>query len=312
MKADQKRVMTEAAAWVEWADRPMTETADAAAFEAWMAQSEANRAAFADLAAVWRSDALGEAAELAVSSKPAKRHQLSWRFLIPAGAAVMASAAVAGLFTPFLDYRTIATGRAEQRMIELADGTSVRMNGGARLKVRQGVLSRTVALEQGEAFFDVRHDGRRFTVTTGDGRVQVMGTAFNVDRLSSGQTEVALYRGAVRLNGRDKTEMDLKPGERAVLERGRLRRTTPASTAAPDWMDGWFDAQDASLEQLVEELDRFSTTPIVIEGRAARKRVSGRFKVSDPTSVLELIEIAYGVSVSNENGRILIRDHISQ
>ncbi|WP_313015311.1 FecR family protein [Brevundimonas sp.] len=310
MKADEKRMMVEAAAWVEWSGRPMTEAADAAAFEAWMGRSEAHRAAFADLAALWRSDALGEAVERA-APKPAKRHRSPWRFLIPAGTAVAASVVVAGLLAPFSDYRTVETARAEQRTIVLADGTSVQMNGGARLKVRQGLLGRTIALEQGEAFFDVHHDGRRFTVTTGDGRIQVMGTAFNVDRLSSGQTEVSLYRGAVRLKGRGKTEIDLKPGERAVLERGRVRRASPAAAVAPDWMDGWFDAEDASLEQLVEEMDRFSATPIVVDGHAARKRVSGRFRVSKPASVLDLIAVAYDVSVSNENGRVLIRDHNS-
>lgn len=312
MKVDEKRMMAEAAAWVEWAGRPMTEAADAAAFEAWMGHSEAHREAFADLAALWRSDALGEAVERASAPKPAKRHRSPWRFLIAAGTAVAASVVIAGLFAPFADYRTIETARAERRTIVLADGTSVQMNGGARLKVRQGILGRRVALEQGEAFFDVRHDGRRFTVTTGDGRIQVMGTAFNVDRLSSGQTEVSLYRGAVRLKGRGKTEMDLKPGERAVLERGRLRRASPAAAVEPDWVDGWFDADDASLEQLVEEMDRFSATPIVVEGHAARKRVSGRFQVSEPPSVLELIAVAYDVSVSNENGRVLIRDHNSK
>lgn len=311
MKADRKRVMAEAAAWVEWAGRPMTEAADAAAFEDWMKRSEAHRAAFADLAALWRSDALGEALERATAPKPVTRHRLPWRFLIPAGTAA-AAVVVVGLFAPLTDYRTVETARAEQRTIMLADGTSVRMNGGARLKVRQGLMKRTVALEQGEAFFDVRHDGRRFTVTTGDGRIQVMGTAFNVDRLSSGQTEVSLYRGAVRLKGRGKTVMDLKPGERAVLEHGRLRRRPPASTVAPDWMDGWFDAEDASLQQLVEEMDRFSATPIAVEGYAARKRVSGRFQVSEPASVLELIEVAYDVSVINQKDRILIRDHISK
>ncbi len=308
MKAEEKRVMAEAAAWVEWAGRPMTEAAEAAAFEAWMERSEAHRAAFADLAALWRSDALGEAVERVAAPRPATRRRSPWRFLIPAGTAVAASVVAAALFAPLADYRTVATGRAEQRTVMLADGTSVRMNGGARLKVRQGLLGRTVALEQGEAFFDVRHDGRRFTVTTGDGRVQVMGTAFNVDRLAAGRTEVSLYRGAVRLKGRGKMEMDLKPGERAVLEHGRLRRAPPTAAVAPDWMDGWFDAEDASLEQLAEEMDRFSATPIVVEGRAARKRVSGRFQVSQPDLVLELIEVAYDVSVSKENGRVLIRD----
>ena len=101
MKVDEKRMMAEAAAWVEWAGRPMTEAADAAAFEAWMGHSEAHREAFADLAALWRSDALGEAVERASAPKHAQRHRSPWRFLIAAGPAVAATVVIAGLFAPF-------------------------------------------------------------------------------------------------------------------------------------------------------------------------------------------------------------------
>lgn len=307
MKANDKR-MAEAAAWVDWAARPFTEAEDAAAFERWM-DSETNRQAFADLSALWRSDALGEAAAgLAVETPRRRTWSVSWRLAIPS---IMAAAVgvAAILFAPWMDYRTVETARAETRRVVLADGSTVRMNGAARLSIRQSPMRRSAALQQGEAFFDVRHDGRPFTVDTGEGAVRVMGTAFNVDRLELGRTEVALYRGAVRVRDRANEEMDLKPGDRVVLERGRMRRGAPVRIAQPDWLDGWFDAQDASLGQLVEELDRFSAMPIMIQGSARRTRISGRFHVAQPQSVLELIEAAYGVDVAEENGRILINGH---
>jgi len=311
LKAKDKRIMAEAAAWVDWAARSDSTAEDAAAFERWMGADEAHREAFAALAALWRSDALGEAAaDLATAPASPRRRSWSvpWRFAVPSAMAAAAGAAVV-LFAPWADYRTVETGRAETRTVTLADGSTVRLNGAARLVVRQGLMRRSATVQQGEAFFDVRHDGRAFTVDTGEGVVQVMGTAFNVDRLEPGRTEVALYRGAVRVRDRSDETMEMRPGDRVVLERGRLRRGAPVRAARPDWMDGWFDAQDASLGQLVEELDRFSDKPIVVEGSARRTRISGRFHVARPASVLELIEAAYGVEVKEESDRILISGH---
>lgn len=313
MRANETRILTEAAGWVEWAGRPATKAEDASAFEAWMAESTAHQQAFADLAALWRSDALGEAvADLARTEPVRRRRPLPWNLLVPAGMAT-ALALCVGVFAPLGQYGSYETARGETRTVALADGSTVRLNGAARIQVSQGLLGRSVSLEQGEAYFDVRHDGRPFSVSTSEGEVRVLGTAFNVDRLASGRTEVSVYRGAVRFGARRQPALDLRPGDRVTLEHGRLLRATGASTSPqPDWFDGWFDADDASLGQLVEEADRFSPKPIVIDAAAARIRVSGRFNVSHSEDVLELMGAAYGVDVKEEPGRILISRHNRQ
>ncbi|NBW08910.1 MAG: hypothetical protein EBR82_12885 [Caulobacteraceae bacterium] len=306
----EDRIRAEAAAWVDWAGGARTDTAEAAAFERWMGESERHRAAFADLAALWRSDALGEAAA-EVARAPAKRKRPArafWPGLVPTGFALAAAAAVV-VMAPLGDYRTLETARGETRTVQLADGSTVRMNGAARLKIRQSLINRSVALDAGEAWFDVRHDGRPFSVSTVEGQVKVLGTAFNVDRLASGRTEVSVYRGAVSFGARSQKAFTLRPGEQAAIESGRLMRIAAAAHRQPDWFDGWFDAGDASMAQLVEELDRFSDTPIEVDSGAAAMRVSGRFEVSHPEAVLELIKVAYGVEISERDGRILISGH---
>lgn len=313
MKAQDTRILTEAAAWVEWAGGTTSRDEEAVAFEHWMGESPAHREAFADLAALWRSDALGEAvAEMARTEPARRRRDLPWNLFVPAGVAA-ALAVCVGVFAPLGQYASFETARGESRTVVLADGSTVRLNGAARIQVSQGFLGRSVALERGEAWFDVRHDGRGFSVTTAEGKVQVLGTAFNVDRLASGRTEVSVYRGAVRFGARRRPTMDLRPGDRASVENGRLE-TSPiaASDRQPDWFDGWFDAGDASLGQLVEEADRFSAKPLVVDGRAARIRVSGRFNVARPEDVLEVMKTAYGVDVVEEHDRILISRHGTQ
>lgn len=306
MRAERDRIKTEAAAWVDWSTRSDASDEKAAAFDRWMSASEANRAAFAELASVWRSDALGEATAL-IASRRTRRRRASWMVLAPVGA--LASALlVIGVLGPWLDHRVVETARGERREIVLADGSRVTLSGSARLSVEQGLLRRSATLEAGEAFFDIRHDGRPFSVDLGDGVVEVLGTAFNIDRLETGRTEVDLYRGAVFISTRAGASMALVPGQRGVLEHGRVRQLAPIAAGAPDWMDGWFDTPDAALSQLAEELDRFSPIPIVVaDERARRIRISGRFRVADPASVLDLIQTAYDVQVETQTDRVLIK-----
>lgn len=312
MKSNDELILAEAAAWVDWTSRPDAEPQKADAFERWMEADAAHRAAFADLSALWRSDALGEAAEdiaLGVGRPP--RRAFAWQAMVPVGLTASAVLAVVGLFAPLADYRTLETGRAETRDVTLADGTLVRMSGHSRLKVRQSLVRRSATLENGEVFFDVRPGGRNFVVDSPEGQVRVTGTAFNVDRSTTGRTEVSLYRGAVRVSDRAGGAAGLAPGDRAVMGQGRFRYTPASNRGAvsdtPDWLNGWFDTHDASLARLVEELDRFSTTPIVIDETASGMRISGRFHVAEPARVLEVMRVAYGVEVERRPDSILIR-----
>jgi transmembrane sensor len=305
---NDKRIMAEAAAWADRASHPDADLDDAAAFESWMNASPAHRAAFAEMIALWRSDALTQAAAEVEQRADLRRPlRVPWRLAAPSALAMAAVCIAAVLVAPWMDHRTLETRRGETRTVALADGTSIRLNGDARLSIRQSPLWRAATLERGEAWFEVRHDGRPFVVDAGEGEVRVMGTAFNVDRMACGRAEVTLYRGAVRLRTRGGQVLDLEPGDRAMLEHGRIRPTTHSLSTRPDWTDGWFDAEETTLGRLVAEIDRFSRTPVVIDGQASRIPVSGRFRLTDPPATLALIERAYDVRIDTTGETIVVR-----
>ncbi|MDP1618665.1 FecR domain-containing protein [Phenylobacterium sp.] len=302
-------ILQEAAAWVEWSSRVgAAEPRALADFEAWMAKSPAHREAYADLAALWRSEALVEAAA-AVAARPRRRWRGFMRIGAPVGLA-LASAMMAVIFAPIFQFQTFETGRGEMRRLQLADGSTAHLSGAARVHIRQGLLGRTVVLDQGEAFFDVNKDGRPFEVQTDEARVQVLGTAFNVDRLASGRVELSVYRGAVSFRARGGPSEELGRGERASVDNGLLLVATPFDPLdGPDWMGGWFDASDASLAELVEKLDRFSERPITLANpQLGERRISGRFQISEPDKVMSVMAAAYGVRITEVGGRIVISD----
>lgn len=304
MSRNDTRTLAEAAAWVEWASQPNPSPERAPDFDRWMADP-AHREQFADLLALWRSDALAEAARV-VQARAQRRKAPAW-IGWTAGASTLAAAALALVTAPLLENTAFETPRGGGQAVVLADGSQVRLSGDARIEVAQGLTFRRVRLARGEAYFDVRHDARRpFRVDAGPAQVRVLGTAFDLDRHSAGQVDLAVYRGAVRLQTPGGASTRLVRGERAAVVAGEIVPVAQPVGAEPDWLAGWADASDAPLGQLLEEIGRFADRPVVAADGVDQRRISGRFHVADTQSALAALSLAYGVSVTVEPHRYLI------
>lgn len=103
--------------------------------------------------------------------------------------------------------------------LTLSDGTRVWVNAGSRIKypVQFAKRSRNVTVK-GEAFFDVRHDGRPFIVSTMLGDVKVLGTTFDVNAYRSNEVLTTLVSGRVQYTAQNGTKTILSPGEQAVAK----------------------------------------------------------------------------------------------
>src|SRR5262249_53909848 len=140
-----------------------------------------------------------------------------------AGAATLAAAAVALMTAPVLESTAFETPRGAGQSGGLADGSKVRLSGDARIEVAQGPAVPQVRLARGEAYFDVKHDARRpFRVDAGPAQVRVLGTAFDLDRHAAGQVDLAVYRGAVRLQATGGGWERVVRGQRAAVIGGEI------------------------------------------------------------------------------------------
>lgn len=198
---------------------------------------------------------------------------------------------------------SIHTRRGETRAVRLPDGTTLRLDGATRLTVRYGQAARDVTLADGAAYFDVAHDpARPFTVRAGDGVVRVLGTAFNVDR-TAGRMDVAVYRGAVRLAGRDDARGEWVPaGWRGHVVRGHARPAARFDARMDDAGQGWLDVDGLRLVDLVAILNRRSG-PVIVPPPAplANLPISGRFRTDDARSLLDALGMSYGFSVDRKD-----------
>ncbi len=286
MPAISERAMEEAIAWrIRLAD------ADADAwsrFTLWLERDAANAAAYDALAL-----AEGEACE-SLAARPAGRpapaaaaryapdhgRQTGRRTRRVVGGLALAAALVAAIGVPALLRRggtgyTIVTRPGEHRMIGLADGTRIDLNGGTRLGLDRA-NPRMARLDAGEALFSVRHDpGVPFEVAIGSSHVRDMGTVFNVARVA-GVTEVAVAEGAVLYNPRAEA-VALSAGDRLVdpdgpspIRRSRIDRRNVAS-----WRQGRLMFRDAPLAEVADAIGRLTGATIAVDPAIAGRPFTG-------------------------------------
>jgi transmembrane sensor len=295
----------------DWLMRVRAAPADAElarAFEDWLDLSEDNRRAFAGVVRSW--ELIGEVPsvhtdEWAHDAEPrrpalAVHRARRWRSL--AVVTALAACLVAFLAYPALlmlieaDYRT-STGTS--RAVTLDDGTRIALGADSAIAVDMTADRRAVRLLQGEAFFDVQPDpARPFVVDAGGVDVSVLGTSFNV-RLSSADTVVELAEGSVDLDypGHAGAQARLAPGQSALvdLDTGRLTRGEIAPQDIGSWREGRLFVQDATIADVVEQLQRYHPAWITVpDGALAARRVTGLYDLADPDRALRALVEPHG------------------
>jgi transmembrane sensor len=167
------------------------------------------------------------------------------------------------------------------RDVALADGTHMTLAPAARVRVDLAGTRRKVALDRGAVTLAVAHDATRpFQVTAQGRRIIDVGTRFKV-AVESDAVRVALYEGALRIEGGSKTTV-LRPGEQLVAYRGKPDVVTriPANDEGGAEL---IQLDNVTLAAAAQTINHGSTLKLAVpDPRIAQLRVSGRFRASDP------------------------------
>lgn len=292
---------------VEWLMRLDAAPQDAtlrAQFEAWLAESDRRRAAYAVVEPVWRLSA-----DLAPPSAPAtvaslgdaRRPTRPWRRAAVATFGALA-AGLALYFLPVLQLHLQAdhlTGVAEQRDVVLDDGSKVALDAGSAIAVRYVAARREIELLSGQAFFEVTPNRARPFVVTADGvTVTVTGTAFSVATAASGVT-VSVQSGSVDVADRTGTRLatSLVRGDRVQVSReGRVAKGQVVADDVASWRDRRLVVYDMPVREVVEQLGRYRRGTIVFgDGAIAGRLVTGMIDLRRPAEALQaLVDLQQG------------------
>lgn len=208
------------------------------------------------------------------------------------------------------EYNTLVNPRGSQiATMILSDGSKVWLNAGSSITYPVAFTGneRNVKIE-GEAYFEVAHNAAMpFRVSNGDIQVQVLGTHFNINAYpDEADIKVTLLEGSVKLVDNNNKAM-LKPGQQ-----GRVVRTNATSTAQAikvlsnvdidrimAWKNGLFDFQDATLQEVMRQLERWYDIDVAYEKNIPKIEFVGKMGKD-----LTLQEVLRGLELSKVHSKI--------
>ncbi len=199
--------------------------------------------------------------------------------------------------------------------VTLADGTKIWLNSGTQFSypVRFTGNTREVYLS-GEAFFDVKSDpSRPFRVITGDLKIEVTGTRFNVSSYESdATTQAVLLSGKISAekNRRFAHPLELAPGERIVYDKkeDNLEKDQVNVELYASWVNGYLIFENEPIGKVFKKLERYYNKSILTEKLSGRITFSGKLDLAENLEkVLENIAFSASFSVESANDAIVIK-----
>lgn len=201
-----------------------------------------------------------------------------------------------------LQFMQLITPKGGQYQITLPDGTQVWLNAASKLTYPdhfEGAY-RQVELE-GEAYFAVSKDTHPFIVKSRGQQVLVLGTDFNIMAYAEeSDIQTALVAGAVKVN-----ETLLKPGFEAHYSPDGVQVVPSDLKVVTAWKNGLFYFRDASLQTVMNQLQRWYDIEVVYQSERKGDEFNGQIPRDKPLNkVLEILTLS-GINFKM-NGRQLI------
>lgn len=306
LTAAEKRELEAARSDIEWAMQAHPALADV------VEQIQEDRAEFET---IWEARAGREGGKQPVPERqradraPRARHQRQWwGWRVGVGGALVIIAVALLFLLPRETRRvTVEAESGTMRVIELADGSSIRLDGGARLSYARAedpdAFNRRVTLETGRAFFDVESMAEPFVVETPTAHTRVLGTRFSV-QAGTEETNVVLATGEVAVAARQKPGQSvlLKPGQASRVQRGAAP-TEPVEVDLNETLawTGLFIFREVSVGAIAERLSQQYGVAVTVAPALRDEAVTGTFERDRPVQeILNVIATTLDAQVHTE------------
>ncbi len=314
MTAPHNEIDRKAAEWLVRADAEDFSEEDKASLEAWLSEDPRHFGAYIRLrAALSQVQRLGKEAQARnlvsqPSEQPAAKLEPTRRRILLIGsiAASLMLLVLGGTvwsLTSFAVGYTTAVG--ETKAVTLPDGSVLTLNTDSKADVHFTFLKRDIALDHGEALFDVaKNKARPFLVHAGHNNVRAVGTSFSVTALKDRPFQVLVREGTVELRTDGKAQsVSLPAGWRAIARSSGefALDAVPGDQIARDlaWQKGYIFFKRQELASAVQEFARYSRVRIVVEDPvAAHRTITGMYMATDPTGFARAVSTFLDLDVS--------------
>ncbi len=219
----------------------------------------------------------------------AAKHRRLFPLSIAASVLIVISAIVVWL-TMSTSKTSYSTGIAETREITLPDGLSkvVLASGSTVHWLEEDWTSdhRKITLS-GKALFQVEK-GSPFEVATTAGRIEVLGTTFEVETFSN-TMHVACYEGKVKATATDNQAVVLAGGEARLHYAGKWEAATTTDSSLPSWLGNETKFKKAPLDQVIQSLEKQYGLKAVTKSINLKRRFTGSYPNNNLDLALRIV-----------------------
>ncbi len=215
---------------------------------------------------------------------------------------IAAAASIVLIIGVFFNTVTYTTSPGEQLVVQLPDHSSVELNAVSTLKHRRFFWSqnREIILD-GEAYFKVQ-SGTNFTVVTKSGKIEVLGTQFNV-KSRPNEFSVGCYEGKVSVSVEGNKEEILERGEGVLLKNNNLLRES-VKGSSPLWKSRESIFNNTPLKDVLDEFERQYDITFKRDRIDESMFYTGGFNYNDLNLALESVLVPMGINYI-VNGRVV-------
>lgn len=211
---------------------------------------------------------------------------------------------------------TISTPIGGQFQVILSDGTKVWLNAASSITFPSQFSGKTREVSTtGETYFEVAtlKNGKEkvpFSVSTGEQKIEVLGTQFNVNAYGDQQQyQTTLVEGSIRISKNNANKL-LLPGQQAIIqpEKGAINISSANIEKAIAWKNGLFKFDNTDIISLMKQLERWYPIEVVYEGKIPSERFFGKiernYTLSEVLKVLQLGQVHFKIDDKiNTNGK---------
>lgn len=203
-------------------------------------------------------------------------------------------------------YNTMTTPKGRQFRLLLQDGTMVWLNAASSLRYPTVFTGKERSVEiTGEAYFEVAKNAQMpFHVKiNNETEIEVLGTHFNVNSYTDeASVNTTLLQGSVKV---------LHNGEQAIIKPGQQAQVTMQSgnkikvlndvnvEKIMAWKNGIFNFQDATLHEVMRQLERWYDIEVVYEKGVPEAEFVGKMGRD-----LTLSEVLHGLEISEVHFKV--------
>lgn len=156
----------------------------------------------------------------------------------------------------------------------LPDGTTGMLNNGSNLGYSFPFGSNRKVTLEGEGWFEVKKDEKHpFEVSTGNSKVKVLGTKFNMSAYSEeNYVEVVLKEGEVEFtDDKGKEKVSVLPFERLVYQKGKTEKSVVEPEKYNAWTEGKLVFRGDPMSEVARRIERWYNVKVIVADKELEK-----------------------------------------